>query len=386
MGGPKPRTPTWPNGRPEPRGVSDSAPREGTLGVIWAYFLAVAAATVNAASNVLQRLANRNEPPQLSMRLALIVDLVQRPVWLAGFGAVLVSFVLTAAALDRGALAVVQPILVLELPLTLFIASRTMGARLHVREWGAAVAMVVGLGGLLLALSPGGGTGAHASGVRWLVAGAGTAGVAAAAVAVGVTGKGLRRAAFLGIAGGIMFGLTAAFMKGMTGALSHGFGHIFVVWQTYLMAASGAAALFLAQNALQAGRLLVAQPGITLCDPAVGMLWGILVFQESTRGGLALVGAVLSGVVLVAGVVLLMHSPLLADTVGNQQQSTGPDDSQPPGDDVPRQRHGTRRAAHDGTGPDRPADGVAPAGLGAGCRGGAVGGQRPGRRGPGSPP
>lgn len=282
------------------------------------YAFAVAAATVNATSNVLQRKANRSEPPQLSMRPGLILDLAHRPVWLAGFAAVLLSFILTAVALRNGQLAAVQPVLVLELPLTLLIASRTLGARLSWREWGASLAMVLGLGGLLLALAPQAGTGGHASALQWGLASAGTIGLAATCVGFAVTGTDARRSALLGVAGGVLFGLTAAYMKGMTATLDHGIANAFTSWQLYAMAVTGATALFLAQNALQAGRLLVAQPGITLCDPAIGMLWGILVFRESTRGGLALLAALFCGAILVGGVIGLMHSPLLTDTMAEQ--------------------------------------------------------------------
>lgn len=288
------------------------------------YLLAVVAATVNATSNVLQRKADREEPPHLAMSFRLVLDLVHRPVWLAGFGAVILSFVITAAALDHGALAVVQPILVLELPLTLLLATRTLGARLGRREWGASLAMVAGLGGMLAVLAPGSGHTNRVDGLEWGLAAGATAAAAVAAVAFSRTGSRTRRAALLGVGSGILFGLTAAFMKGMTGALVHGFGHIFVVWQTYAMAACGAAALFLAQNALQAGRLLVAQPGITLCDPAVGMLWGIIVFDEAPRGGLAVVAAVACGLVLVGGVFVLMHSPQLADALTSGEHPAQP--------------------------------------------------------------
>lgn len=82
------------------------------------YPLAVVSSGVNATSNVLQRTANRREPEELSMTPRLILDLVRQPLWLAGFGSVIASFLLLAAALDLGRLAAVEPIIVLELPLT----------------------------------------------------------------------------------------------------------------------------------------------------------------------------------------------------------------------------------------------------------------------------
>lgn len=277
------------------------------------YGLAVLAAASNAASNVLQRKANRDAPAELSMRPKLILELLHRKVWLAGFGTVVLSFVLMAAALSMGRLAAVQPIVVMELPLTLIGASRVLGARLHAREWLAAAAMTAGLAGLIAALSPAAGNQGAAPGAAWAIAGTATVAAIAAVVTAGLRGDERRRAALLGVGTGMTFGLTAAFMKGMTSAFHHGVIGVLGAWQTYAMILAGILGMFLMQNALHAGRLIVAQPGITLADPAVAIVWGVVVFHESTSGGLALLGAIASAAVMVGGVVVLARSPLLAD-------------------------------------------------------------------------
>jgi hypothetical protein len=123
--------------------------------------------------------------------------------------------------------------------------------------------------------------------------------------------SGARRPALLGVATGVAFGLTAAFMKGMTAAYHGGVVGVLTSWQTYAMATSGLAAMFLLQNAFHAGRLLVVQPGITLADPAAAMAWGVFVFHERTRGGVFLALAVLSGLLIAAATVVLAGSPLL---------------------------------------------------------------------------
>ena len=241
----------------------------------------------------------------------LILDLLHRPVWLAGLATVILSFVLMAAALSMGQLAAVQPILVLELPLTLLGAAKFFGSRLGLREWAASIAMSAGLAGLIVFLAPSAGNDGHVGAVAWLVAIAASIGAAALCVAASCTGPPGRRPAALGLATGITFGLTAAFMKGMTAGFSHGFVGVFVTWQTYAMCASGILGMFLMQNALQAGRLIAAQPGITLADPAVAIVWGVFVFNEGIRGGLFVILAVLSGLVMMGGGVVLARSPLL---------------------------------------------------------------------------
>src|SRR5512135_1414705 len=197
------------------------------------YVLAVLAACANATSSVLQRKANRRAPQRQNMSLRLIWSLAHQPVWFGGILAVIAGFLLQAAALGGGQLSVVEPILVLELPATLILASRVFGSRMYRREWGSAAAMTAGLAGMLYFLSPSAG---RPQGVRWYawVAGVGiNLAVVGALVIWGQRGPaghgpasgqgGARRAAVLAVAAGATFGLTAALIKGMTETFSEGF-------------------------------------------------------------------------------------------------------------------------------------------------------------------
>ena len=124
--------------------------------------------------------------------------------------------------------------------------------------------------------------------------------------------------------GGSAFGLTAALMKGMTTHFSDGFGALFTSWQLYAMVATGVLGIFLVQSALNAGRLIAAQPGLTLSDPIVSILWGVLAFHEKVRGGsVSLMFAALSTVLLAAAVVALARSPLLADDQEQERTMAG---------------------------------------------------------------
>jgi hypothetical protein len=71
--------------------------------------------------------------------------------------------------------------------------------------------------------------------------------------------------------------------------------------------------MFLTQAALNAGPLIAAQPGLTLSDPLISVLWGVLAFHEQVRQGWFILGQVPCAGVIVAGVVMLARSPLLAD-------------------------------------------------------------------------
>jgi len=287
--------------------------------------LAIMAAFSNATSNVLQRTVNRDEPAELSLSPRLILDLVHHKMWLAGLATVTLSFILQAAALANGSLSLVQPIVVLELPLTLLLASLVYHQSLHRREWGAIALMTAGLGVLVVSLVPHGGKASHVKALVWVVGVGACAAMVASLVALGRRAEGNHRAGLFGIATGICFGLTAAFMKAATTAFSAGVIGVLSSWPIYATVAAGVVGMFLMQNALQAGSLVAAQPGITLLDPVVGITWGVLIFGEQTRTGLFIVSAVLGAAAVAVGAVLLAHSPLLE--VASDVNGTGHDET-----------------------------------------------------------
>jgi drug/metabolite transporter (DMT)-like permease len=277
---------------------------------VLSYLLAACAALVNAASSVLQRKANRSGEDR-SLHLRLFVSLIHQPAWFAGLAAVIAGFLLQATALANGPLAAVQPLLALELPITLVLASRVFHAQLRRRDWIAAAGMAGGLILLIVSLHPGQSRAENVSGFTWGLALAASYGVIAGLVAYGARSHGTRRAAVLGVATGMGFGVTAALMTAMAAALSSGFFEIFETWQTYLMALSGAVSMFLMQSALQAGSLVSAQPGITLADPVVAIAWGVTVFGEPVRTGGWLAGALAGGLALGGFAFLLSRSPVV---------------------------------------------------------------------------
>jgi len=282
------------------------------------YVLAVLAACANAASSVLQRKANKDVSSEENLSWRLIWSLFHRPVWFAGIAAICLGFLLQATALGFGELATVEPILILELPLTLIIASRMFGHHMRRREWLSSAAMSAGLGGLLFLLSPTAGRNGHVHWYGWVF------GIMLNLVLVGMLvlfgrrgsvrgSAGALRAALLGVAGGSAFGLTAALMKGMTRTFSHGLVDLFTSWEIYGMVAAGLLGMFLVQSALNAGGLIAAQPGLTLSDPVISVLWGVFAFQEQVRGGWYVLPEVAAAAIVGGAVFALARSPLLAD-------------------------------------------------------------------------
>jgi hypothetical protein len=282
------------------------------------YALAVLAACANGLSSVLQRKANKQVSQRENLSPRLVWSLLYKLIWL------------------------VEPVLVLELPVALVLSARVFRQPLGRSEWLPAAGMTAGLGGLLYLLAPSAGRQVQ---VRWYVW---LAGIGVNLTLVGcltawarsrptgqASGKcpgrpgGSLRTALLAIAAGSTFGLTAALMKAMTTTLAGGLGELFTSWQIYAMVAAGMLGMFLTQSAMNAGQLIAAQPGLTLSDPLISVLWGVAVFNERVRLRWYVLGEVFCAGVIVTAVIALAHSPLLSGAESPSGGDGGPHEIAP---------------------------------------------------------
>lgn len=293
------------------------APLHTPLSVVFA----LCAALSNAVATVLQRKAALTVPRSQGLRAGLMLDLLRRPVWLAGILAVIAAAVCQALALATGPLTIVQPLFVLELPLTLIVASLLMNRHLPGRGWLAVTVVVAGLAVALAAASPTGNR-THVALDRWVPALAVCMGlVVALALAALRRPEGRARAACLGAATAISYAVTAALMKtsmhtleeqGLTGFLS--------AWQTYAFAMTGVCALFLLEHAMQAGPLVASQPALTLGDALVSLALGITLYEEDIRSGWWLVPQLFGVALIAAGVLALSRIPLTQSLVAPEEE------------------------------------------------------------------
>lgn len=268
---------------------------------------AVLTALANGAASVLQRQAARTLPQPRAFRLSLFGYLIRRKVWLAGVAMVTVAALCQAAALETGPLARVQPVFIIELPFSLLLASQRARRRLPPLTWGAVALVTVSLAGGLAAAAPSGG-GTHTPPHLWIPALVITACLEAALVTVGVRLRGNPRAAALGLAAGVGYGLTAALMKSALASLPQGPLPFFTSWQLYGTAIAGVGALFLFQNSLQAGYLTAAQPPLTLGDALSSIAYGVILYGETIRTGGWLAAEIIAIALAAAGSVELSHA------------------------------------------------------------------------------
>ncbi len=283
-----------------------------------AILFAVMASFCTATASVCQRIGARSSETA-GFDIWLVFRLARRPIWLLGVGSMIGGFLFQLTALRFGPLALVQPILAVELLLVFGYMAVAGAGRVRVRrrDWLAAAVMSAGIAVFLLLASPSGGR-LHAPGPAWLFAGLITLGlvILALALAFGHGSRSVttrsRRAALLGCATGISWGFVAAVIKELSSHIDDGVGAVFSNWSLYVLLAVGAATMLLASHALAAGPLAASQPGFTVLDPLSAGLLGVFLFDEHIRTGvLDLAGEALALAVVIAGAWILSHSCLI---------------------------------------------------------------------------
>ena len=270
-----------------------------------AEILALGSAAVFALGTVLQQRVAMAAPEAQEGSAGVLLQLARHPVWLAGIGAYGVAYGLQAGALGVGRLVVVQPILattiVFALPLGVWLSAQ----RITHRDMLAALVVTGGLGLFLVLSDPEGGRDDVPIG-EWLLAGGVLIGVAAALASAGFARSGAMRAALLGTAAGLLFGLVSALTKGAVEVLeADGLG-VFADWQIYALTAVGFAGMTLTQMALGTGVLPPAVATSSIFNPAASVLLGIVLFEEAIhRSALESTMAVLALLAMFGGIAVL---------------------------------------------------------------------------------
>jgi drug/metabolite transporter (DMT)-like permease len=232
---------------------------------------------------VQQRVASRLRSDSAFDSIVLL-RLVRRPLWLAGFAAVILSITLQATALGLGRLVVIEPVLASSLLFALALAAWADHRRMSLTEWLAALATFAGLVVFLSVANPSGGrpTASVAQlGVAALIA----FGVALVSGLVAVRLSPLRRALALGVGGGVAAGATDAVTKTVAGLVgTHHIG-VFVDPRLYLLVFVGLLAYTMQQNGYRSAGLAAFLPVFSILDPAVGSLLGLVIYHEHLGGG-----------------------------------------------------------------------------------------------------
>jgi drug/metabolite transporter (DMT)-like permease len=265
--------------------------------------LALIAAFLFALAAALQQKGSLNLPTISLAHPMSLVRLVGEKVWLLGTLALFAGYLFQAGALDRGRLSVIQPLLVttvvFALPLGYFLTKQHVGRR----EVIGAVVIIIGLALFVSFGDPAGGN-ENASNSQWAIAIGLLSVLSVLLLVFGRSGGLSMKAAVYGTVAGILFGLSSALTKPTLDFLHESVSTMLSHWECYALAVAGVLGFLLQQVSLGTGRLAPSVATVSVANPIVGILIGILLLDErlSRPGwhivvaviglGLALVGAV----------------------------------------------------------------------------------------------
>jgi drug/metabolite transporter (DMT)-like permease len=238
----------------------------------------VAAACFALAATLWQRaaLAEGVSPGDARGFLTLLANRV----WLLGLLAQVVAVALQAAALDRGRVAIIQPLLVTSIVFALPLGYLLTGQVVTRRHVAGAVVVVAGLATFAAAGDPAGGVD-DAPFTDWIVPLVVIVAVCAALPVIGRRAAPSSRAAVLGATAGVLYGLAATLMKPVVETWhAAGAGDVLGGWELWVMVVAGGVGFVIQQSSLATGRLVASVATVSVANPVVSVALGVIVLQE----------------------------------------------------------------------------------------------------------
>ncbi len=283
-----------------------------------AALLAVAGAAVFAGGAVVEHLSARQVAAE-PLSAGLLLRLVRRPAVALGLVFETGGFALQLAAISRGTLPEVQPLLVLDLPIAVAAIAAIDHRRPTRAELAAGAAALVGLALFQLGSSPDdGGTTLDPLGAAVAAAVVGTACAVLLTVAKGSGGR--RRTIPLAITTALLYGSCGPLVKVVTSQPS--WTAVFTSWQVYVMAVVGGTALALNQAVFQTARFGAALAVLTVSEPLVSSTFGATLLGEGLSARAGDLALWITGAVIAAAGLLRLATLPVADTAAVEQPAT----------------------------------------------------------------
>ncbi len=273
--------------------------------------IVLAAAFLLGLGFVLQQRAAQEAPGDDALSYRLLLNLIRKPVWLAGIASMVGGQVLGAVALGKAEVTLVEPLLTANLLFALGLARVLSAQALGRREWIGALVLIFGISIFVLAGNPRAGSTSLRTVQSWLIV-VGIVGLAAALVTIARRRPPAEKATLLAAAAGALFGLQDGFTRRAMALLGEGVVPLLTSWQTYAVVCVAIVGLLLAQSAFEAAPLPASLPAMTVAEPLCGMAFGVGAFGEVVRVAPVWLGLESAGLLaMVSGVIVLARSPHL---------------------------------------------------------------------------
>jgi drug/metabolite transporter (DMT)-like permease len=238
-----------------------------------------------------------------------LLQILRRPVWLAGAILMASGWVLQAMALDRASLLVVQSLTALSLVVALPLGTMLTDQHIGRRELGGALLTSLGIIFFIAAGQPQGGT-SHPSATSWWVACITIGLLVIVLVGVGARFRGAARALTFGAAAGLGFGLQAAVTKTFVTETGSGILALLSNWPVWVLILSALTGFALQQSALKTGVLAPAMASANSVTLFTSVVLGLTVYDEQiSKGGAGHSSSAFLGlIVAIVGIALLAGS------------------------------------------------------------------------------
>jgi hypothetical protein len=276
--------------------------------------VAIAAAITFGASDVIEQRATHKVAKRPPLDLRLFADLAVNRLWLIGITVDISASAMQAIALHFGPLALVQPILVLDLLFAVVITS-VMARRRPDRVVGAGVLCCTG--GLVLFLAVGRPQSPAVNVAPTILVPLGV-GIAVTIVLCLIAWR-VSPQRFLPLATafacGAIFGVTAFLLKEITQTIGLGFNPPSQQWPLYAFIVAEPIGFLLNQDAFQESSLIAPVLAIrTVTDPLVAIGIGLIWLNEQIASSPAAIAAEVAGLIIMSvGVLALAYrSPHVA--------------------------------------------------------------------------
>ena len=298
-----------------------------------AVLVAMAGAITFGASDVIEQRATHKVAKRPPLDVKLFADLVANRLWVIGIAVDIAASAMQAIALHFGPLALVQPILVLDL-LFAVVITYVLERRRPDRVSAAGVLCCTGGLVLFLAVARPQSPLVTVAPTILLPLGLGSAG----AIALCLVAWRVSPQRFLPLATafacGAIFGVTAFLLQQVTQTIGLGFNPPSQQWPLYAFIVAEPVGFLLNQNAFQESSLIAPVLAIrTVTDPLVAIGIGLVWLNEQIASSPAAIAAEVAGLIIMSvGVVALAYrSPhLAAKSSASAPQSQPPDGVQSP--------------------------------------------------------
>lgn len=246
-----------------------------------AAILALCAALASAIGNVVRQRSAQEVTDQRVGHLTLFGMLLRDTRWWLGGLGDIGSYVLLAAALDKGSVLLVMSLQVTALLFALPIYARVTHHPITRREWTWALLLAVALAVLIAIGDPTGGQ-QRAPLQTWLV----VAAVIGPLLLLGLVGARIWvdrpvAALLLAAVAGSLLAVFAVLMKGVVDILERHPGQVWHSFELYALVGCGVTGMIYHQSAYRAGALTASLPTIIVAKPVVGGILGIVVLGET---------------------------------------------------------------------------------------------------------